>query len=394
IGMDKPRILSLLPYGLKSMIECFTRAAILSQPEDIPKFLAEYTAQLVNSRGSNFEADIKEVSFLNEEQWGKFVITIYRTIIEPVMIKYLLKGRSKAVSAPQSNKTGKPSAVPVHPTATVARKPSLPPVPRNTTTSVPRPKSTAKLQGAEQQCQARPTNAKNLGQKGTQTQPTKAKASGTERTRTQPTAPKVREHKSKSPQCVTPNAQGHEATKKQTTKPKTPEAESTRTRPTSLKAVRPVGATKPNQERTRIQPAKLTSSTTQAKKPSSSGPQKTKKKTTASKAITPETPKTLTAEPKVSGPGSTQEKATTSTAKIQGPNTKPWVSVNKVLEKPRVLWTDRARARPFVDQTGGTFSKQSCVMDVKHHQGLSQIGYSRYTCPHSGQTVDIFRFKN
>uniref|UniRef100_A0A3B4U5F2 RIIa domain-containing protein n=1 Tax=Seriola dumerili TaxID=41447 RepID=A0A3B4U5F2_SERDU len=64
----------LFPYGLRSLIECVTRATILSQPADTPKFLADYLTELVNYRGANHEADAKEVTFLNQEEWGKFML--------------------------------------------------------------------------------------------------------------------------------------------------------------------------------------------------------------------------------------------------------------------------------------------------------------------------------
>uniref|UniRef100_A0AAQ6IHA8 Uncharacterized protein n=1 Tax=Anabas testudineus TaxID=64144 RepID=A0AAQ6IHA8_ANATE len=51
------------PYGLKSMMECLSRATLLSQPEDIPDFLTKYMSGLINFRDSGHETDPKLLCF-------------------------------------------------------------------------------------------------------------------------------------------------------------------------------------------------------------------------------------------------------------------------------------------------------------------------------------------
>uniref|UniRef100_A0A4W6FIZ5 RIIa domain-containing protein n=1 Tax=Lates calcarifer TaxID=8187 RepID=A0A4W6FIZ5_LATCA len=64
----------LCPYGIKSLIECVSRATLIAQPGDIPNFLAEYLSELVSFRDSNHETNVKDVSFHYEELWGKFAL--------------------------------------------------------------------------------------------------------------------------------------------------------------------------------------------------------------------------------------------------------------------------------------------------------------------------------
>uniref|UniRef100_A0A8P4G2N8 RIIa domain-containing protein n=1 Tax=Dicentrarchus labrax TaxID=13489 RepID=A0A8P4G2N8_DICLA len=41
---------SWCPYGLKSLIECISRATFLSQPTDIAEFLHQYLSELISFR--------------------------------------------------------------------------------------------------------------------------------------------------------------------------------------------------------------------------------------------------------------------------------------------------------------------------------------------------------
>ncbi|XP_067455502.1 calcium-binding tyrosine phosphorylation-regulated protein-like [Thunnus thynnus] len=67
---------NLCPYGLKSLLECITRAALLSQPGDNPDFLFEYLSELINFRRCHPEDDPKIVSFNYQEMWeNKFLGT-------------------------------------------------------------------------------------------------------------------------------------------------------------------------------------------------------------------------------------------------------------------------------------------------------------------------------
>uniref|UniRef100_A0A671XA57 RIIa domain-containing protein n=1 Tax=Sparus aurata TaxID=8175 RepID=A0A671XA57_SPAAU len=60
------------PYGLKSLLECMSRAVLLKQPDDIPGFLSKFMEEMIQFRGGDEARDIKEVAFDYGEQWGKF----------------------------------------------------------------------------------------------------------------------------------------------------------------------------------------------------------------------------------------------------------------------------------------------------------------------------------
>ncbi|XP_028430897.1 calcium-binding tyrosine phosphorylation-regulated protein-like [Perca flavescens] len=62
---------SVCPYGLRSLVECISRATLLSKPADIPNFLVEYLLEVIDFRGSNadYEAGDKEVSFQYQDLW-------------------------------------------------------------------------------------------------------------------------------------------------------------------------------------------------------------------------------------------------------------------------------------------------------------------------------------
>ncbi len=58
------------PYGVKSLLECMSRATLLAQPDDIPEFLSTHVDQMTHFRGED-SRDTKEVAFQYQEQWGK-----------------------------------------------------------------------------------------------------------------------------------------------------------------------------------------------------------------------------------------------------------------------------------------------------------------------------------
>lgn len=62
--------MDLLPYGLRSQLECISRAVLLSQPGDITKFLEAHLTQMIEFGGPN-QKDLKEVAFRYQEQWGE-----------------------------------------------------------------------------------------------------------------------------------------------------------------------------------------------------------------------------------------------------------------------------------------------------------------------------------
>ncbi|KAM7406388.1 hypothetical protein PAMP_000767 [Pampus punctatissimus] len=75
---------NLCPYGLKSLVECISRAVLLSQPADIPIFLLEYLAELINFRRCHPEADPKRVSFNYQEIWEKKFLRTKKTSETPI----------------------------------------------------------------------------------------------------------------------------------------------------------------------------------------------------------------------------------------------------------------------------------------------------------------------
>ncbi|XP_031137388.1 titin-like [Sander lucioperca] len=74
-------IQSLCPYGMKSIMECISRATLLSQPTDIPGFLLQYLSELISFRESFPEDDPKIVTFCYQEMWeNKFL----KTTVNPI----------------------------------------------------------------------------------------------------------------------------------------------------------------------------------------------------------------------------------------------------------------------------------------------------------------------
>ncbi|XP_061552467.1 uncharacterized protein LOC133412817 [Phycodurus eques] len=70
--------MDLLPYGIRSQLECISRAVLLSQPGDITKFLEAHLSQMIQFGGPD-QTDIKEVAFRYQEQWeSDFLMTISR----------------------------------------------------------------------------------------------------------------------------------------------------------------------------------------------------------------------------------------------------------------------------------------------------------------------------
>lgn len=59
------------PYGVKTLLECMARAALLAQPEDISTFLTLYLKNMFRSRTEDGK-DIKVVAFDYEEDWGEY----------------------------------------------------------------------------------------------------------------------------------------------------------------------------------------------------------------------------------------------------------------------------------------------------------------------------------
>uniref|UniRef100_A0A8C4HTD5 RIIa domain-containing protein n=1 Tax=Dicentrarchus labrax TaxID=13489 RepID=A0A8C4HTD5_DICLA len=58
------------PYGVKSLLECISRATLLAEPDDIPQFLSTHVDEMTRVRDTELR-DTKEVAFRYQEQWGK-----------------------------------------------------------------------------------------------------------------------------------------------------------------------------------------------------------------------------------------------------------------------------------------------------------------------------------
>lgn len=58
------------PYGVKTLLECMARAALMAQPDDISTFLTLYLRNMFRSRTEDGK-DIKVVAFDYEEDWGE-----------------------------------------------------------------------------------------------------------------------------------------------------------------------------------------------------------------------------------------------------------------------------------------------------------------------------------
>ncbi|XP_041826626.1 uncharacterized protein LOC121630412 [Melanotaenia boesemani] len=56
------------PYGLRSLVECMSRATLLAHPDDIPGFLSTYTQKMLQFRDGRSN-DTANVAFLYQEQW-------------------------------------------------------------------------------------------------------------------------------------------------------------------------------------------------------------------------------------------------------------------------------------------------------------------------------------
>uniref|UniRef100_A0A3Q3D3P4 RIIa domain-containing protein n=1 Tax=Hippocampus comes TaxID=109280 RepID=A0A3Q3D3P4_HIPCM len=58
------------PMRTMTLLECISRAVLLSQPADITKFLEAHLTQMIEFGGPN-QTDLKEVAFHYQEQWGE-----------------------------------------------------------------------------------------------------------------------------------------------------------------------------------------------------------------------------------------------------------------------------------------------------------------------------------
>eukprot|EP00063_Salmo_salar_P020904 XP_013995739.1 PREDICTED: uncharacterized protein LOC106569181 isoform X3 [Salmo salar] len=63
----KPPLTIIIPYGLKSWLECLCRAILIEGPRQIPEFIAAYCVELLEFRERNPVMDTKDVTHLYQE---------------------------------------------------------------------------------------------------------------------------------------------------------------------------------------------------------------------------------------------------------------------------------------------------------------------------------------
>uniref|UniRef100_A0A4W5P114 RIIa domain-containing protein n=1 Tax=Hucho hucho TaxID=62062 RepID=A0A4W5P114_9TELE len=67
----KPPLTIIIPYGLKSWLECLCRAILIEGPSQIPEFIAAYSVELLQFREHKPLMDTKDVTHLYQEIRGK-----------------------------------------------------------------------------------------------------------------------------------------------------------------------------------------------------------------------------------------------------------------------------------------------------------------------------------
>lgn len=63
----------ICPYGLKLMLKCISRVALLSQSADIAEITQQYLLELLNCEKSLPGTNPKDVLFYLQEQWGELI---------------------------------------------------------------------------------------------------------------------------------------------------------------------------------------------------------------------------------------------------------------------------------------------------------------------------------
>ncbi|XP_033181851.1 proteoglycan 4-like isoform X1 [Anabas testudineus] len=152
------------PYGLKSMMECLSRATLLSQPEDIPDFLTKYMSGLINFRDSGHETDPKLLCFQYQEQWEK---TFFRRILRgtetsetstassnlpsQAALKETLRMLTSYLASSKDDSEGEKSADPESDVCTDVKPPMTVKTRRVSTVSIPCHKESATVKTSEDQ---------------------------------------------------------------------------------------------------------------------------------------------------------------------------------------------------------------------------------------------------
>ncbi|XP_035858522.1 proteoglycan 4-like isoform X2 [Sander lucioperca] len=306
------------------------------------------------------------------------------------------------------------------------------PMPEGTTEPrVPSPESTRKRPttpkvSVPESTRKRPTTPKVSVPESNGKRPTTPKVSVPESNGKRPTTPKVSVPESTRKRPTTPKVSVPESTRKRPTTPKVSVPESTRKRPTTPKVSVPESNGKrpttpevsvPESTRKRPTTPKVSVPESNGKRPTTpkvSVPESTRKRPTTPKVSVPESTRKRHTTPKVSIPESKRTKdlneqestrkrsATpklclpewTSTKNLNGPEkTREQAIVYSAPEKagaPRVLWSEKAIARPVGGGQGISY-RQGCVAEGANN--LGQVKYSAVTCPQLAHTVHIIRYK-
>ncbi|XP_034091423.1 titin-like [Gymnodraco acuticeps] len=134
-------IQSLCPYGLKSLMECASRATLLSQPADIPNFLLQYMSEQITFRKSQPEDDPKVVSFNYQKIFEKNMLRKTETPIATIETSVQTPGTRQLLPTPIPQKPtpadkastsmvpSQPSKTPAIPVPVVKCKLVPPPIP-------------------------------------------------------------------------------------------------------------------------------------------------------------------------------------------------------------------------------------------------------------------------
>ncbi|XP_045888808.1 calcium-binding tyrosine phosphorylation-regulated protein-like [Micropterus dolomieu] len=419
---------SLCPYGLRSMMECISRATLLSQPTNIPDFLLQYVLELIRFRRSHPEADPKVVSFHYQELWeNKFLRNTKGTT--PIT--------EKSVTSPQF-----PSQAEIEEALKQLSSDLASSTEENVVTRLQSQKErlgTKKTTGKDKKPSATPiypTPPPRIGRqfgKNIAAQPfLVAKAEG------KPALPPSHDVSMKTPRISSVRFASLQQSKETTDDIKkrpetcwhipTPILKKSST-PTDVSASKSSTASKPSKlprtpvpiitQKLVLSPIPGQLSVVQSKAVSP----KPRKGSSMKRQVLSEKPgsrspahralRPIKAEAKPKGasgprPESTHEprepktestRAGCTTPKVQELGKKNWIHPNRFLERTRgqrVLWAERERVKPIrtVGSIQGTgFSRPASVAEGKDYLNLAPVSSPYHTCPHLAHAVHILRYK-
>ncbi|XP_044050676.1 flocculation protein FLO11-like [Siniperca chuatsi] len=417
---------SLCPYGLKSIMECISRATLLSQPTDIPDFLLQYLSELISFRRSHPEADPKVVSFRYQELWeNKFLRNMKGTTETPIATT------EKSAASPQV-----PSQAEIDEALKMLYSDLMSSIEENVA---------ARLQSQKERLGTKKTTGKDKKPSTTPmySPPTPPPLVGRQFGKNVPTTVHIvkAEGKPAPPPCdvsmktrrVSSVRIASPQQSKETTDDvkKMPETHQRMLKPILKKSSTPdvsVSTLVPiitqnlvlppiPQKKTRGGQVYVVQGNGVSPKPRKGSPinrevvsEETSSRSPVCTALGPIKAK---AEPKrasVPRPESTQEprepetestSAGRITPKVQEPEKKNGIQPNRPPEKTRgrrVLWAERARVKPIVDRTvggiqGTAFSRPVSVAEGTNNLNLAPLSSPNHTCPHLEHAIHIVGYR-